>query len=116
MKKHTTVTITKRMLQLVFSACGSGLEEVKHLLPAKVSTDPERNFALAFKLCKNHGAEDEHADRAFWLVSRAMGSRVDVFPTDDLLVGAMYDTQYDAFIIAQWLAWVADALATKAGR
>lgn len=116
MKKHTTVTITKKML-MKLGACASGLEEVAHFLPAKISTDPEKNIALACKLAKEHGADDEHTDRPFWLVFRASAERLtDVFPDGSLLVGDSYATQYDAFIIMQWLAWVADALATKAGR
>lgn len=116
MKKHTTVTVDRKLL-LALGACGSGIAEMSRFLPAKISTDPERNLPLALKLTKAHGDEDEHVDRAFWLVRRLIADRYDPLPDSNLLAGyTMCDTQYDAYIIAQWLAWSADAIATKAGR
>jgi hypothetical protein len=113
-KKHTTVTITLKTLAAL-NACGSGVADIAALLPAKISTDPERNIALATTLADADWAKGV-TDRVFWLARRL---RVDVgsLLTDDgTIVGDNYATQRDACLIMQWLAMIADKIATKAGR
>lgn len=97
-------------------ACAQGVLEMSRFLPAKISTNPERNLPLALKLAKAHGDDDGHIDRAHWFAAKVLNNSERLLPDSNLLVGDAYDTQYDAFIIAQWLAWSADYLATKAGR
>lgn len=111
MKKHTTVTITKKTLEDL-GACFAGVEDVRHLLPAKLSTDPEKNYKIALKLADSRSARIG-LDRAWWLMVTI--AREHTLP-NSLLVGAYHYTQLDAWVIAQYLAWVADALATRDGR
>ncbi len=49
MKPHRTVTITRRYLEWT-GACPVGIARASHLLPAKISTDPEANIRLACEL------------------------------------------------------------------
>jgi hypothetical protein len=114
-KKHTTVTITLSMLCRE-GACKDGRNDVQLLLPAKLSTDPERNFALAFKLADSWWA-DHGRDHVYWL-GRTVGiSYNDLLPDGDILASNnSLRTQIDAYLVAQQLAMIADTLATKAGR
>lgn len=114
MKTHKTVTVTARMLKK-FGACDEGIETVSEFLPAKLSTDPEKNIELACHMVDSAAALTRNFDGGHWLVHRAT-TESDVFPDGELLVGDYFDTQRDAWITAQYLAWVADGIATRAGR
>lgn len=113
MKKHTTFVITRRLLKKA-GACRGGIERVVHLLPAKLSTDPEKNYKIAFALADSDAAHDG-TDDAHFLAGMYSGE-YDKLPDEHLLVGAHFNTERDAYVTAQYLAWVADALLTKAGR
>lgn len=115
MKGHATVTITRKLLESL-GACDDGIDAVKMYLGSKISTDPQKNFKLALALADSEETLDSHEDRAWWLVCHAIKRGGAMLPDGNLLVGACHETQRDAWITAQWLAWCADALATKAGR
>jgi hypothetical protein len=116
-KKHTTVTITRKMLEEL-GACGEGLQflEVVCGNKAKISTDPVANMDLALDLVDWHLQHDWRWGHAAWLAEQVLGESytsgvtIAVSDIEDLMSG------HDAFQVAQQLAWVADALATKAGR
>lgn len=114
MKPHRTVTITKRMLKKA-GACRQGVAAVEHLLPATLSTDPERNLEIALGLADSTPALRDNFDAAHWLMGTYSGE-YNPLPNDHLLVGLYHQTQRDAWVTAQYLAWAADGLLTKAGR
>ncbi len=105
MKQHTTVKITEALLREL-EACERGIEQARPFLPATLSTDPEKNLDLACTL-----ACDVFVN-TWWLYSTVV-----VF-CPDCPDGHDYqgDTECDPYIRAQWLAMIADTLATKAGR
>jgi hypothetical protein len=110
-KTHKTIRITRRDIRR-WGACLSGVADVAALLPARLSTNPEHNLRLALKLADQANKYD---DRPYWLVRQYFTSD-DALPDTPLLVGSIYDTQFDAYIIAQWLAWIADKLLTEQGK
>jgi hypothetical protein len=63
MKKHTTVTVSDKLLERI-GACRSAREGVAFALPAKLSTDPEQNITLANDLI--FGCDDPH-DLMNWI-------------------------------------------------
>ena len=112
MKPHRTVTITKRMLKGL-GACQYGRTLVRPFLPARISTDPEKNLALACKLADARFAH-EGSDPVYWFHRTVAGEYV--MPNSLLAAPYATQTQLDAWIVAQWLAWSADAILTKKGR
>lgn len=115
MKKHTTVTITLKMLEDA-RACWSGQASAEPFLPATISTDPEQNLDLAIEL-----AQSEAGKHVTWLDDAIGNSSYSCTCTSCLndggdARGKLYDTGEDPTIIAQVLAAVADAIATKGGR
>lgn len=116
MKKHTTVLITWNRLRML-GACRDGIDDIRPLLPCHISTDPEENQALACKLADSEWAVEYSRDHVYWLAREHHISYLDLLPDGLILAGNVsHHTQIDAFLIAQWLAWVADIIATKAGR
>lgn len=112
MKPHRTFTITKRMLKAE-GVCSEGMRAVAHLLPAKLSTDPEKNLKIACALADSNYARGG-GDAGYWLRNAFVFDYV--MPSSLLAAESQYYTQRDAWITAQWLAWVADALLSRTGR
>ena len=114
MKPHRTFTITREFLKK-HDACEAGIARVAKLLPAKLSTDPEKNYKLAFALADSAPALEQGVDDAYFLVGLCT-SECNKLPDDDLLIGTFYHTERDAWITAQYLAWIADVLLSRDGR
>lgn len=109
MKIHTTVKITRRMLTRLH-ACPRGTRKVEKLLPAEISTDPEQNYKLAIELVELDDAWDD----SHWLAVETIGA--DGVPSLYCTDGYSGGSERDPYVVAQRLAWVADAIATKRGR
>lgn len=116
-KKHTTVTITRAWLKK-FKCCAAGIASIEHLLPAKISTDVEQNLDLAYEICNTPRAQGAN-DTLFLAI---MVDDADyTSPDSDYYDTPKHDTYHNNFsadvgLTAQYLANVADALATKEGR
>ena len=122
--KHTTVTVTDQLL-INRGACGAARNSLRPLLPAKLSTRPELNLDLACAVIDT--VRDNHYLQAWldWMFNDALETYADNTRPD----GVDYfrncrgtwlddgrDYRSDPFIIAQWLAAIADGLARKQGR
>ena len=122
MKTHKTFTITKKFLASL-EACVRGVSKIEHLLPAKISTDPEQNIALAIEIAEVERSTDAGWADTWWLAAHAL-QKADTFYPDAFRgwpdsynfdnAGANPDA--DPFVVAQYLAWAADALLTKQGK
>ena len=110
-KYHTTVKITRKKL-LKLDACEFGLQQVRSLLPAKISTDPHENFELAEALiCASaswrlHWLARKVSDYTFEIDAQAAYS----------VAGRSFFADHDGWQVAQQLAAIADYIATKEGR
>jgi hypothetical protein len=123
-KKHTTVVITKAWLESI-DACECGINAVLPLLPATLSTDPDKNIELAMFLAE-HPRSALWADAAHILCkiwnddpsSRGYISLFAVWPDDCLAADDDSGTfpGRDVWLTAQYLAAIADHIATKEGR
>lgn len=110
-KRHVTVTITEKLIREL-NPCRDGFNALKHLLPAKLSTNPDDNIDLALEIAQSDRACCYHDD-SWWLAARFR--QYDGLPDTDT-GGLFYKDMQDPTIIAQRLAMVADALASKDGR
>jgi hypothetical protein len=114
MKTHKTIIITRRMLNK-YDPCDPGIAAAEHLLPAKVSTDVEKNFALAQKLTEIEGRRN-WADMCS-LTGKILGQGCTMWPGTMLCDGdEPGNPQRDMYVIAQQLAAIADAILTSKGR
>jgi hypothetical protein len=123
-KKHTTVIITIEMLDAL-GPCRPGREAWQDLLPAKLSTDPLENLDLALEMIERDRVRINKWDDARWLAAHLCN--VAVWPDSDYYTVSPGNINadnervdcgesFDGFLIAQYLAWAADAIATKEGR
>lgn len=103
MKSHVTVSLTRKLLESL-NPCGDGFDGIEHLLPATLSTDPEKNIDLAHEIARTERAYEGNYD-VRWLYYTLVDSWEDL----------NYEA-YDPWINAQLLAAVADVIATKKGR
>lgn len=129
-KKHVTVLLTEDMVREA-RVCGA-VEHYKALLPAKISTDPEKNLRLAVKLAKHPRATTNPGDLEFLLwqilgMCTGLGFETDANMPDGDYVDWPEDSHVeveeptarahtDPMVIQQWLAWIADRIATRDGR
>lgn len=104
MKSHKTVTLTMTYLCYHY-ACDEGCNAARPLLPAKVSTDPLDNLALAGALIE--GGTNHY--RAFTF-ARWLG---EMEYLDFVSVPVVTDSEY---VVAQLLAFWADAVLVKQGK
>lgn len=117
-KKHVTIDFTIEMLDKL-NPCAAGREAALAFLPAKISTDPEKNIALALKLAQAPRASDGRWEDALWLeavVLKDYGTWPDCDYQRRGGIRIIRDEADDPLLIAQYLAMVADKLATDAGR
>lgn len=121
-KKHVTIDFTIEMLDKL-NPCPAGREAALAFLPAKLSTDPEENIDLACALACSERAAAGQSD-ARWLMSKVAGDTSIICCSGcdrDYYYNALHersggDPHEDPLLIAQYLAWIADKLATDAGR
>lgn len=121
-KDHVKVKFTRKMLE-EYDPCDTGLEEALSLLPATLSTNPEDNYALALTIAQSERALIGGND-AYWLVieaTRQYGVYVDAdYRYGDPALNDWWpdrlEESTDPFLIAQYLAMVADHLATGQGK
>jgi len=114
-KPHVTVTITEEMLRNL-GCCENGIVEALPLLPAEISTDPERNFTIAADLCCSPRAR-LCAD-AFFLALHTGGEEASPDAEYYRTPHDGYENRFseDLGLTAQYLAAFADAIARKEGR
>lgn len=126
MKTHNTITITAKWLASR-GACKDGRKDVEALLPATISTDPVENIELAEALIaatdgagRFNGSTYSNID---WLTDRCRGNSR--WPLDS--PDSDYSTtrlgnwtgakpHEDPYVVAQWLAFAADAWLMCKGR
>lgn len=127
-KEHQTVTITMTKLANA-GACYAAREALKHhkLLPATLSTDPDDNLDLAFKLVTLRAYPNYPANAATcsrWLpwFAQNMGSE-DANQCQYLHSGCFFEEragsscgENDPTVVAQMLAMIADAICEREGR
>ena len=120
-KKHTTVQLTLERIQRA-RPCAPGLRAAQMLLPVKISTDPEKNIELALDWLQlnehlSHGHPSWAAmDARLWahwaMLHIVPGANCDDYPD----LPSEYLQPNTVGLVAQWLAWMADAIATEEGR
>lgn len=120
-KTHTTVKVTERLLKSR-RACSGGLHRMEPFLPATLHTDVEKNLDLAISMIDHINALFRYSEPlvrlndVHWL-TLTLNLESDV--TDNgYLIGDTCRTinNFDASVVAQRLAAIADKLATEAGR
>lgn len=120
-KPDRRIVLTRAMIEQRFP-CPDGLRNALQFLPARLSTDPEQNIALACRLACSKRADDGCHDTA-WLLVELTGANT--WPDESNKSKRSKDYPYnppwscpsaDPLIIAQTLAMIADYYATKAGR
>lgn len=120
MRTHKCITITEKMLRDQ-GACIDGLEQARQFLPARISTDPEENLELAMDLADSARAIAQWED-ARWFASVLDAESLGMYRPDNDYFFDQTDNRVDAnnardpMLIAQYLAWAADALLTRRGR
>lgn len=132
MKTHKTITITARFLERL-DACKRGVEKIRHLLPASISTDPEQNIALAIEIAEiERSTETGRADTwwlaagwadTWWLAARVLEDVAGYclctlrgWPDSYNFDNDSNNPEADPFVVAQYLAWAADALLADQGK
>lgn len=114
MKTHKTIMYTVEMLDKL-NPCSSGRASARPFLPAKLSTDPEENIELALELAQ----ADPKLNMTWFATASAEGTVVACdrdYHYDSTGANANRESHRDPFLIAQYLAWIADAIATRDGR
>lgn len=116
MKTHKTVKITERMLRRLH-ACDDGIKLCKRL-GGTISTDPLKNMSKALQIAEYHRETYWCIGHVAWLAARLklglaarMGGTIRL-PDDS---EPIYPS-WDAYQVAQMLAWIADRILTKQGR
>lgn len=121
MLEHTTITITRAMIEAL-DPCDDGIMAARKYLPANISTDPDRNLDLACRIVE----DPETRNNITWLAARL---DVRFTPTNedgqykarldwpDMSAGLWYgNANKDPMVLAQWLAVIADRLDLRARR
>lgn len=117
-KPHRTVTITVKMLERLW-ACPSGIEMVRRHLPARISTDPEKNIALMVAIASDNHSPFELHKNIEWLYDATSPGFHYAWAEFDLTRSAA-PTDYDRSTNAitggcQILAAIADHILTPKG-
>lgn len=123
-KTHKTVRITDKLLKKL-DACDRARERLKQFLPAVISTDPNKNHAIAEALFEEHEkSRHVYLDpmwTAWWLIANTPGAGNEDYPNiedypNDYYVDQEAGSTAATDIAAQWLAIAADRLLTAKGR
>lgn len=115
MKYHGTVKITQTLLHRL-NACGIGMRQVSPFLPATISSDPEDNVDLGNLLAVCCGSEVR------WLYRTVIGHSAPYvnwacyYNSKNNTVYGYMEADLDGWVIAQWLAHIADRMLTERGR
>ena len=114
-KRHRRLEVTRSMLKKL-EACPNGIRAMRRYLPARLSTDPEQNIALAMRI---HNEDDDGQDRVHnvrWLWGRVAGRCPCPGCMPELSESVrgcrtyeLYEPHQDPYVTAQILAWIADA-------
>lgn len=106
-----------------FNPCATGRAAALPFLPAKLSTYPEKNIELALELAQSESVNTAWLKNSI-VVSPNGDSDVDIccdvcdpdYHYDSGGRDLRRSSSGDPFLIAQYLAWVADSIATRDGR